>query len=335
LIRFLRARKGDIQKATKMIKEDICWRKEVGADTILDTIRSSCKFFDDLNSYYPGKAHKLDKLGIPVYYERIGLVDTPGILKIVPKDDIVKYHIYFQENSEKIKFEATSNDPMKLVDLCCIGIEDLTGLGFKHLGSRAISLLKELFALDEAHYPCGVRKLYMVNSPTIVSVAWNLINPLLDEDTASKVKFLSNDFMEILTQSIDKENIPSYLGGGCNCEGGCVPSGGIFTTSLELIQVVIKDQFEEKVMIDTTSTISWKFKVEEHDIGFAVYRITEKGEKEEIIEYNRYDSTQIVTGSTKPLIGEFVLTWDNSFSYFRKKTINYKVIVDQELPNYD
>lgn len=72
LLRFLRARKFDIKKTDLMFKAFIEWRQKHEVDTILKTY-----VFNELpevKQFYPHGYHKVDKLGRPIYIERIGLL---------------------------------------------------------------------------------------------------------------------------------------------------------------------------------------------------------------------------------------------------------------------
>ena len=52
-------------------------------------------------------------------------------------------------------------------------------------------------------------------------MVWNIIRPLLDDVTAAKVDILGTSYKDALLKQIDEENLPSFLGGKCDCPGGC------------------------------------------------------------------------------------------------------------------
>ena len=68
----------------------------------------------------------------------------------------------------------------------------------------------------------------VVNAPGFFPFAWRLVKGFLDEKTQRSVKVVSRaEQYQILSELIDVENIPSYLGGKCTCEefgGDCMTS---------------------------------------------------------------------------------------------------------------
>ncbi len=58
--RFVRARQHDLDRAYTMLVNHIAWRKETGADNILDTFSFSER--DSFLTIYPQGYHKTDKM---------------------------------------------------------------------------------------------------------------------------------------------------------------------------------------------------------------------------------------------------------------------------------
>jgi hypothetical protein len=75
----------------------------------------------------------------------MGAVDPKGVMKAFPREVLISYHIYTMEKIEKAIEELHADG--------FIYIQDLLQLGWAHYYTPAISLLRELFAMDEAHYP--------------------------------------------------------------------------------------------------------------------------------------------------------------------------------------
>jgi hypothetical protein len=68
---------------------------------------------------------------------------------------------------------------------------------------------------------------------------WGFVKPWLDEVTVSKIDILSSDYVKTLAQQIPLENLPKFLGGKCECPGGCTLSNAGPWQDKELVQRVL------------------------------------------------------------------------------------------------
>jgi len=57
--------------------------------------------------------------------------------------------------------------------------------------------------------------------------------------TVSKIDILSSDYVKTLAQQIPLENLPKFLGGKCECPGGCTLSNAGPWEDKELVQRVL------------------------------------------------------------------------------------------------
>ncbi|XP_031285536.1 phosphatidylinositol/phosphatidylcholine transfer protein SFH9 isoform X1 [Pistacia vera] len=223
MLRFLKARKFDIDKTVQMWADMLNWRKEFGADSILqDFVYDE---FEEVQRYYPHGYHGVDKDGRPVYIERLGKAEPSKLMNATTVERFLKYHVQGFEKTFAEKFPACSIAAKRHIDTT-ITILDVHGLNWMSFGKVAHDLVMRIQKIDGDNYPETLHQMFIVNAGNGFKLLWNTAKTFLDPKTTAKIYVLGNKFRNKLLEIIDSSQLPDFLGGTCSCpnEGGCLRS---------------------------------------------------------------------------------------------------------------
>ncbi|XP_044413888.1 phosphatidylinositol/phosphatidylcholine transfer protein SFH6 isoform X1 [Triticum aestivum] len=223
MLRFLKARKFDVEKAAQMWDEMLQWRNEFGTDTILEDFEFH--ELEEVLQYYPQGYHGVDKDGRPVYIELLGKVEPNKLVQTTTVERYIKYHVQEFERAFREKFPACSISAQKHIDTTTT-ILDVHGVGWKNFGKIARDLVRCMQKIDGDYYPETLHQMFIVNAGAGFKLIWSTIKGLLDPKTSSKIHVLGAKYQSRLLEAIDASQLPEFFGGLCTCsnQGGCLRS---------------------------------------------------------------------------------------------------------------
>ena len=123
----------------------------------------------------------------------------------------------------KLRFPACSAVAGKKI-LQGLTIFDMTHGGMSVANSQTYGLCKLASTVGSDYYPEIMGNLLIVNAPMTFTAIWAVVKGFLDEKTRGKIKILGSNFLPTLEQYWDRNNIPTFMGGNCECPGGCINS---------------------------------------------------------------------------------------------------------------
>ncbi|THG10242.1 hypothetical protein TEA_003644 [Camellia sinensis var. sinensis] len=221
LVRFLKAREGNVSKAHKMLLDCLNWRMQNEIDNILALenlatnlvayiraqLNVSIKFMFVPQVFIVRVLGTQNKPIIPTElyravrdsqlvgvsgYSKEGLpVVAVGVgLSTYDKASIhyyVQSHIQMNEYRDRVILPFASMKFGRHIGTC-VKVLDMTGLKLSALNQ--IKLLTVISTIDDLNYPEKTDTYYIVNAPYIFSACWKVVRPLLQERTRKKVQVL-------------------------------------------------------------------------------------------------------------------------------------------------
>lgn len=235
LLKFLRARKFDLEKTMIMFKNFLDWRKRED----IDNIERNFHFTEQLEvkKLYPHGYHKIDKLCRPIYIELISQINLKELFKITDDKRLILYYVQEYERVMRYRFKACSKLKGEVVDQS-FTILDLKGIGLGDMMGKTRKFLQLATSIGQDYYPENLGVMFLVNTSSFFSAVWSIVKGFIDEKTRKKIQVEKDKYQKKLLEFVDAENLPSFLGGTCTCShipGGCLysdigpwnPEGGL------------------------------------------------------------------------------------------------------------
>lgn len=346
LLKWLRARKFELNDAEKMLREHIAWRKKHEVDTILEDYEVPELF----RKYFPGGFLECSPDKRPVIISPVGNTDFKGMLEAAPRADMVRYCVYLFETLEDIKRRLSLQHTRRIETMYVV--VDMEGFSFWQLSSlEVVSAITEMIRVYEDNYPEVLQEVFIVNAPSLFPMLWNIIKPLLTQRTINKIHIFGKEgWRELLAERWDPDRLPAHWGGRMTgpdgdrrckhliCPAGPVPDeyrrqGPATSDTQQRTTVGAGSSWTLPVSVARAgSVLRWNFSTASGELAFAVrYRAPGTGDNgvaRELLASRRFSSSRHEPhhGSLRcneP--GTYELVFDNTFSWITRKEVSYSV----------
>jgi len=352
LLRWLRARNWNVEAAEKMLRESMKWRERMNADDIENW--EAPKLLED---HCPHGLAGFDKGGSPIIIVPFAGMDMYGVLHAVSRSDMIRYTLQQLEKYMKIAFEQSKTHGPEARQFIVIFDMDnfyLKQFAWRPAGEVVITLIK----MYADNYPEILKCCYIINAPKVFAFAFNVVKKFLDEYTLSKIQIYKSDrnkWLPAILDKVDPENLPKYFGGEMTdadgnprceskiCYGGRVPKelyikkdDGLGNNNTHTEAVIkkggkIKLEF---VCNEPGCFLKWEFRTFDADIRFGIRCKNSKTEEvNDELPLKRVAAHQLNEVGFIPCQPNcsYTVCFDNSYSYFKNKKIQYSVEITPPL----
>lgn len=223
LIKFLRARDGDVELSLKLLLNYQRWRRE---SPEISKCLSPSSVLSLLNTTYHTVLPQRDHTGSRVLIYRIGQWN--------PKDwSAFQVFRVSLMTSEIISTETeTQKHGLKV-------IFDLQGWSLGHALQINPSLARKISSVLSDSFPLKVRGIHLVNEPMLFRPVFAMIRPFLPEKIKQRIHMHGADFQDTLSDFFSAPILPPEYGGeGPSIEEACQDWTNQLLESEELLQQI-------------------------------------------------------------------------------------------------
>ncbi|KIX94225.1 uncharacterized protein Z520_09935 [Fonsecaea multimorphosa CBS 102226] len=240
LLRYLRARKFDVQGAIGQFTETEQWLKEQRVDELYNNF--DIEAYEKARIVYPQWTGHRDKRGIPIYVYVIKGLDGKSVQKYQKDSQAYKdslpnhknlatpakllplFALYQNLLNFVLPFVSTLERPNPEVPVTnSTNIVDISGVGLTQFWNLKAHM-QDASILATAHYPETLDRIFIIGAPAFFPTVWGWIKRWFDPVTVSKIFILSkNDVKPTLSKFMDTKDFPKRYGGDLNWDWGDLP----------------------------------------------------------------------------------------------------------------
>ncbi|ERF73106.1 hypothetical protein EPUS_06567 [Endocarpon pusillum Z07020] len=241
VLRYLRARKFDINGAYAQFRDTEKWSKENKITELYENF--DVQFYEKARRMYPQWTGHRDKRGIPVYVYVIKHLDSKNVNTYAKETAAYKaklpYHSSLSTPAKMLPLFALYENLLRFTIPLCSSLEgrpnpevpitnsnnivDISGVGLKQFWNLK-SHMQESSVLATAHYPETLDRIFIIGAPSFFPTVWGWIKRWFDPVTVNKIFILGHHEVKArLSEYIHPDDFPKKYGGNLDWDIGMDP----------------------------------------------------------------------------------------------------------------
>ena len=344
-LRFVLSHPEDAD-AARAVAETLRWRAEKKEMLAAAATGERPKRFEVMERLVVAQYHGETSTGAPLYIIRAGISNTVALTTEHTHDEVVEFMMYRKEIGFLL-CDAITRKTRKLTKL--VTVNDLSHVSLlAGTDKRFTAVLGAASKLSETLYPQLLDRAVLINAPYIFGAIWSIIKGMVSTKTRAKVALCGTsdtrkgDISKCpFAKLINLHTVPSFLGGGCRCVGGCVGVSNEQTAMVGLSNpedgltaatIAARDKLTVFADVETGDKVACYVRIEQRGVEIsAALRPASGGKRAETALLQKFKHKSDL-GAWEEIIevpqkGTLVLELNNEYSLLNSKSVKYRVAV--------
>eukprot|EP01091_Cochliopodium_minus_P003488 TRINITY_DN1339_c0_g1_i4.p1 TRINITY_DN1339_c0_g1~~TRINITY_DN1339_c0_g1_i4.p1 ORF type:complete len:289 (+),score=77.03 TRINITY_DN1339_c0_g1_i4:290-1156(+) len=186
--------------------------------------------YDIIMKYTCVSIHKCKSTdGGPIVIIRANLSNPKILMDTVPEEELVNFLVFQKEVCFRMCDELTRKNRV-LTKI--FTINDVNGVSMLSNDRRFFKCLGDSSKIADNLFPQLLERNVMMNPPTVFKLLMSFVSIFMSKKSLSKISLCKGNTTKqsiskcpFSLKNIKEEDIPTFLGGKCQCENGCI--GGV------------------------------------------------------------------------------------------------------------
>eukprot|EP01098_Paradermamoeba_levis_P011061 TRINITY_DN4698_c0_g1_i1.p1 TRINITY_DN4698_c0_g1~~TRINITY_DN4698_c0_g1_i1.p1 ORF type:complete len:348 (+),score=83.74 TRINITY_DN4698_c0_g1_i1:92-1045(+) len=197
LLRYLRAREWNLERAEKMLRDSLKWRSDFQVE------RTTVKQMESQISHGHMYSNGFDLMGRPIVFLRVHTQEDPHT-----REQKLKFMVYSLERAIEKMDKSKGVEKM-------VWVVDCAGYNYKYNGEVKFGL--ELLSILQNHFPERLGCVMVFDAPFVFKTFWNVVSPFVDPNTKKKFFFVNRsnkkEMRQLLSEYFDLKGFEKHFGG--------------------------------------------------------------------------------------------------------------------------